>query len=161
NAVSGGRAEVILGRGSSIESFQLFGYDLADYEELFEEKAALFAELRKGGPVTWDGKTRAPLLNQDVVPHTESGPFPAWGGVGGVGRALPAWGSLSCARSGAGRGPVARRTRPCPSAPWKGPPARRSRWACTRRATSRPPTGRRRRSSGRAGGTSSRSSPRS
>ena len=53
NAISGGRAEVILGRGSSIESFPLFGYDLADYEELFEEKAALFAELLKGGPVTW------------------------------------------------------------------------------------------------------------
>src|SRR2546423_5250906 len=82
-AISGGRAEVILGRGSSIESFPLFGYDLADYEELFEEKATLFAELLKGGPVTWDGKTRAPLLNQDVVPHTESGPFPAWVGVGG------------------------------------------------------------------------------
>jgi len=83
NAISGGRAEVILGRGSSIESFPLFGYDLADYEELFEEKAALFAELLRGGPVTWDGKTRPPLLNQDVVPHLESGPFPAWIGVGG------------------------------------------------------------------------------
>src|SRR5215510_11961191 len=77
------RTEVVLGRGSSIESFPLFGYDLADYEELFEEKATLFAELLKGGPVTWDGKTRAPLLNQDVVPHTEPGPFPAWVGVGG------------------------------------------------------------------------------
>jgi len=83
HAISGGRAEVILGRGSSIESFPLFGYDLADYEQLFEEKSALFAELLKGGPVTWAGKTRAPLLNQDVVPHTESGPFPAWIGVGG------------------------------------------------------------------------------
>src|ERR1700729_3551589 len=83
NAISGGRAEVILGRGSSIESFPLFGYYLADYEELFEEKATLFAELLKGGPVTWDGKTRAPLLNQDVVPHTEFGPFPTWIGVGG------------------------------------------------------------------------------
>jgi probable LLM family oxidoreductase len=83
NAVSGGRAEVILGRGSSIDSFPLFGYDLADYEELFEEKAGLFAELLKGGPVTWHGKTRAPLLSQDVVPHLEDGPFPAWIGVGG------------------------------------------------------------------------------
>ena len=52
NAISGGRAEVILGRGSSIESFPLFGYDLADYERLFEEKATLFAELLKGEPVT-------------------------------------------------------------------------------------------------------------
>jgi probable LLM family oxidoreductase len=83
NAISGGRAEVILGRGSSIDSFPLFGYDLADYEELFEEKAHLFAELRKGGPVTWQGNTRASLHEQDVVPHTESGPFPAWIGVGG------------------------------------------------------------------------------
>ena len=83
NAISGGRAEVILGRGSSIDSFPLFGYDLADYEQLFDEKATLFAELLKGGPVTWAGKTRAPLLNQDVVPHTESGPFPTWIGVGG------------------------------------------------------------------------------
>src|SRR6266699_952292 len=83
NAVSSGRAEVILGRGSSIESFPLFGYDLADYEELFDEKATLFAELLKGGPVTWEGKTRAALLDQDVVPHLESGPFPAWIGVGG------------------------------------------------------------------------------
>ncbi len=83
NALSDGRAEVILGRGSSIDSFPLFGYDLADYEELFEEKVNLFAELLKGGPVTWEGKTRAPLSNQDVVPHTEFGPFPAWIGVGG------------------------------------------------------------------------------
>src|ERR1700687_2742994 len=83
NAISGGRAEVILGRGSSIDSFPLFGYDLADYEELFDEKVNLFAELLKGGPVTWKGKTRASLSNQDVVPHLESGPFPVWIGVGG------------------------------------------------------------------------------
>jgi probable LLM family oxidoreductase len=83
NAISGGRAEVILGRGSSIDSFPLFGYDLADYEELFEEKTNLFAKLLKGGPVTWEGKTRPPLSNQDVVPHLESGPFPVWLGVGG------------------------------------------------------------------------------
>jgi probable LLM family oxidoreductase len=83
DAVSGGRAEVILGRGSSIESFPLFGYDLADYERLFEEKTSLFAELLKGGPVTWEGTTRAALHNQDVVPHPEFGPFPAWLGVGG------------------------------------------------------------------------------
>jgi probable LLM family oxidoreductase len=83
DAVSGGRAEVILGRGSSIDSFPLFGYDLADYEDLFEEKTNLFAELLKGGPVTWQGKTRAALNNQDVVPHMESGTFPVWIGVGG------------------------------------------------------------------------------
>src|SRR5438094_5590290 len=74
NAISGGRAEVILGRGSSIESFPLFGYDLADYERLFEEKTNLFFELMKGAPVIWQGTTRAPLHEQDVVPHLESGP---------------------------------------------------------------------------------------
>jgi probable LLM family oxidoreductase len=83
DALSSGRAEVVIGRGSSIESFPLFGYDLADYEELFEEKLNLFAELMKGGPVTWQGRWRPPLRDQDVVPHTESGPFPVWIGVGG------------------------------------------------------------------------------
>jgi len=83
DAISGGRAEIILGRGSSIDSFPLFGYDLADYETLFEEKTNLFAELLKGGPVTWQGTTRAALHNQDVVPHPESGAFPVWIGVGG------------------------------------------------------------------------------
>jgi probable LLM family oxidoreductase len=83
DAVSAGRAEVILGRGSSIESFPLFGYDLTDYERLFEEKTNLFAKLLKGGPVSWEGSTRAALHDQDVVPHTEFGPFPAWIGVGG------------------------------------------------------------------------------
>src|ERR1700678_4735254 len=111
NAISSGRAEVILGRGSSIESFPLFGYDLADYEELFDEKAALFAELLKGGPVTWEGKTRAPLLNQDVVPHTEAGPFPAWIGVGGnpqsVIRAARLGFSLALAIIGGSPGPFA------------------------------------------------------
>ncbi|MGW6928714.1 LLM class flavin-dependent oxidoreductase [Lentzea sp. NPDC054927] len=81
NAVSDGRAEIILGRGSSVDSFPLFGYDLADYEDLFEEKTQLFAELVKGGPVTWQGKTRSSLHEQDVVPFTE--PFPTWIGVGG------------------------------------------------------------------------------
>jgi probable LLM family oxidoreductase len=83
NAISSGRAEVILGRGSSVDSFPLFGYDLADYETLFEEKTNLFAEILKGGPVTWQGRTRPALNNQDVVPHLEAGPFPVWIGVGG------------------------------------------------------------------------------
>ena len=76
DGVSGGRAEVILGRGSSIESFPLFGYDLAEYEHLFDEKTNLFAELMKGGPVTWNGATRAALHEQEVVPHLEDGPVP-------------------------------------------------------------------------------------
>ena len=83
NALSGGRTEVVLGRGSSIESFPLFGFDLADYEELFEEKTELFAQIVRGGPVTWSGKTRAALHEQDIVPHIESGTLPVWIGVGG------------------------------------------------------------------------------
>src|ERR1700736_4165714 len=83
NALSNGRAEVILGRGSSIESFPLFGYDLADYEALFEEKTELFAELMKGGPIDWHGSTRPALQTQEIVPKLESGAFPVWLGVGG------------------------------------------------------------------------------
>src|SRR6266849_5003083 len=83
DALSHGRAEVILGRGSSIESFPLFGYDLRDYEELFEEKVNLFAELLKEQPVTWKGRTRPALDGLSVYPHTESGSIPTWIGVGG------------------------------------------------------------------------------
>jgi probable LLM family oxidoreductase len=83
DALSNGRAEIILGRGSFTESFPLFGYDLSDYEVLFEEKIALFAELRKEKPVTWSGTTRAALVDADVFPKTESGPLTTWVGVGG------------------------------------------------------------------------------
>ena len=83
NAVSGGRAEVILGRGSFTESFPLFGYALEDYEVLFEEKLDLFVKLIEGGPATWSGRTRAALANQRVYPPTESGPLRTWVGVGG------------------------------------------------------------------------------
>jgi probable LLM family oxidoreductase len=83
HALSKGRVEVILGRGSSIESFPLFGYDLADYDTLFEEKTQLFAALLRGGPISWSGTTRASLRDADVVPHLESEPFPVWIGVGG------------------------------------------------------------------------------
>lgn len=84
DAVSGGRAEVILGRGSFTESFPLFGYDLADYDALFSEKLDLFARLRAEGPVTWSGKHRSPLVNQEVYPKTEQPDgVGAWIGVGG------------------------------------------------------------------------------
>src|ERR1700712_4826866 len=84
DAVSGGRAEVILGRGSFIESFPLFGYPLEQYEQLFEEKLQLFAELRKEAPVTWSGTIRAPLTEQPVSPPTASGSLPTWIAVGGT-----------------------------------------------------------------------------
>jgi probable LLM family oxidoreductase len=83
DAVSGGRAEIILGRGSFTESFPLFGYRLDDYDVLFEEKLQLFAELLKEGPVTWSGTTRPPLSGQRAYPTTESGSMRAWVGVGG------------------------------------------------------------------------------
>jgi probable LLM family oxidoreductase len=83
DAASNGRAEVILGRGSFTESFPLFGFDLRQYEELFEEKLDLFVELLKQEPVTWQGKLRAPLNNQLVYPPIERGTLKTWIGVGG------------------------------------------------------------------------------
>lgn len=83
DAVSRGRAEVILGRGSFVESFPLFGYDLRDYDVLFEEKLDLFSQLMREQPVTWSGSTRTALENADVYPKTENG-LKAWIGVGGT-----------------------------------------------------------------------------
>ena len=83
NAASNGRAEVILGRGSFIESFPLFGYDLSQYEELFEEKLDLFAALLRSDTVTWQGRTRPPLTKQRIFPPIEHGQLKAWVGVGG------------------------------------------------------------------------------
>src|SRR6187399_3419940 len=73
DALSNGRAEVILGRGSFTESFPLFGFDLAQYETLFEEKLDLFAALLSQRPVTWEGKLRPPLKDQLVYPPVENG----------------------------------------------------------------------------------------
>jgi probable LLM family oxidoreductase len=83
DGISSGRAEVILGRGSFTESFPLFGFELSQYEELFEEKVNLFSELIKEKPITWAGNTRAPLTDQQVYPLTESGTLTTWLGVGG------------------------------------------------------------------------------
>lgn len=82
DAVSNGRAEVILGRGSFIESFPLFGYDLRDYEALFDEKLDLFSRLLTEEPVTWQGTMRPDLQDADVFPKTENG-LTTWVGVGG------------------------------------------------------------------------------
>lgn len=88
NAVSNGRAEVILGRGSFTESYPLFGYALDQYNTLFEEKLALFAAVleadRTGTPVTWRGTTRPPLESRRVFPGTEHGRLTTWIGVGGT-----------------------------------------------------------------------------
>lgn len=83
DAASNGRAEVILGRGSFTESFPLFGFELAQYEALFEEKLDLFAALIRQPAVTWRGKLRPPLDNQQVFPPIERGSLKTWVGVGG------------------------------------------------------------------------------
>ncbi|HKU62877.1 MAG TPA: LLM class flavin-dependent oxidoreductase [Gemmatimonadales bacterium] len=87
DALSGGRAEVILGRGSFTESFPLFGYSLDDYNELFEEKLALFAAIRDadraGKPVHWNGTVRRPVEGLRVHPPVEHPPLRTWVGVGG------------------------------------------------------------------------------
>ena len=83
DAVSGGRAEVTLGRGSFTESFPLFGLSLDDYEVLFSEKLEIFTELLKEEPVTWEGTTRPPLAGVRAFPRTAAG-LPAWVGVGGT-----------------------------------------------------------------------------
>ncbi len=83
DALSNGRAEITAGRGSFIESFPLFGYDLNDYHVLFEEKLELLVKLLKEDAVTWSGTTRASLTNQEVYPKTERGRIPLRVGVGG------------------------------------------------------------------------------
>lgn len=82
DAISNGRAEIIVGRGSFTESFPLFGFDLNEYEILFEERLDLFVKLLEGQPVTWSGRTRAPLDRQLVHPALER-PLTVWAGVGG------------------------------------------------------------------------------
>ncbi len=83
NAVSNGRAEVILGRGSFIESYPLFGFDTGDYDLLFEERLDLFARLLREERVTWSGKTRAPLTATTVYPRLGPEGLQTWVGVGG------------------------------------------------------------------------------
>lgn len=83
DAVANGRAQLVLGRASATESFPLFGYDLADYERLFEEKLELFMRLQREDAVTWSGTVRAPLVGQRLHPRMRPGGIPTWIGVGG------------------------------------------------------------------------------
>jgi probable LLM family oxidoreductase len=83
DAVSNGRAQLIVGRGSLTDSFPLFGFDLADYETLFEEKLDLLIRLLRDQPVTWSGTSRSPLIDQRVYPSLPEGHLPTWVGVGG------------------------------------------------------------------------------
>ncbi|PPA69368.1 LLM class flavin-dependent oxidoreductase [Jeotgalibacillus proteolyticus] len=83
DGISNGRAEIMAGRGSFIESFPLFGYDLQDYNELFDEKLDLLLTLQKSEKVTWSGKHRPSITNLGVYPRPVQDPLPVWIGSGG------------------------------------------------------------------------------
>jgi probable LLM family oxidoreductase len=86
--ISGGRAEIMAGRGSFIESFPLFGYDLEDYDTLFSEKLELLLELREHERITWSGRHRAPIHDRGVYPRPLQGRIPIWIAVGGTPRSI-------------------------------------------------------------------------
>ena len=92
--ISGGRAEIMAGRGSFVESFPLFGYDLDDYDELYAEKLDLLLKLRDGEPVSWQGRLRAPLDDVVVYPRPVQDPLPVWVAVGGSPESVARAGTL-------------------------------------------------------------------
>jgi probable LLM family oxidoreductase len=92
--ISDGRAEIMAGRGSFIESFPLFGHDLNDYEDLFSEKLELLVELRDSGRITWSGHHRAPLQDAGVYPRPLQDPLPVWVAVGGTPQSVIRAGTL-------------------------------------------------------------------
>ena len=92
--LSQGRAEIMAGRGSFIESFPLFGYDLRDYDALFEENLDLLLRLRENEHVTWSGKHRAPIDNLGVYPRPRQNPLPVWIAVGGTPQSVVRAGTL-------------------------------------------------------------------
>jgi probable LLM family oxidoreductase len=92
--ISGGRAEIMAGRGSFIESFPLFGYDLKDYDALFAEKLELLLKIRAGEKVLWQGKLRPPMQNLGVYPRPIQNPLPVWIAVGGTPESVVRAGTL-------------------------------------------------------------------
>ena len=84
DAISNGRAEIMAGRGSFIESFPLFGYDLKDYDELFDEKLDLLLKIRESEMITWSGKHRPAIQNRGVYPRPVQNPLPVWIASGGT-----------------------------------------------------------------------------
>jgi probable LLM family oxidoreductase len=92
--ISGGRAEIMAGRGSFIESFPLFGYDLDDYDELFAEKLGLLLALRESERVTWSGRHRAAIDDRGVYPRPQQDPLPVWIAVGGTPQSVVRTGTL-------------------------------------------------------------------
>jgi probable LLM family oxidoreductase len=109
--LSGGRAEIMAGRGSFIESFPLFGYDLADYDALFAEKLELLLALRTAARVTWSGATRPPLTGQGVYPRPQS-QLPVWVAVGGTPQSAARAGTLGLPMALAIIGGLTERFRP-------------------------------------------------
>src|SRR5690606_33194757 len=102
--LSGGRAEIMAGRGSFIESFPLFGYNLEDYDQLFAEKLELLLQLRESERITWSGEMRASIQDRGVYPRPYQDKMPVWIAVGGtpasVGRAAMLGLPLALAISG-------------------------------------------------------------
>jgi probable LLM family oxidoreductase len=94
DSISGGRAEIMAGRGSFTESFPLFGYDLEDYDDLFEEKLVLLLQIRSQERVTWSGRHRAALEDQGVWPRPVQDPLPVWIAVGGTPKSVARAGVL-------------------------------------------------------------------
>jgi probable LLM family oxidoreductase len=110
--LSKGRAEMVVGRGSSIEAFPLFGFDLDDYDALFEEKLGLLLKIRDSERVHWSGKFRPALTGQGVYPRPVQDPFPIWRGVGGTPGSFVRAGALGLPLMVAIIGGEARRFRP-------------------------------------------------
>src|SRR5690606_35762453 len=94
DAISNGRAEIMAGRGSFIESYPLFGYDLKDYNELFEEKLELLLKIRESEKVTWRGGHRPAIQNRGVYPRPVQDPLPVWIGSGGTPESVARAGAL-------------------------------------------------------------------
>jgi probable LLM family oxidoreductase len=92
--LSQGRAEMVVGRGSSIEAFPLFGFRLEDYDSLFEEKLELLLKIRDSERVRWSGRHRPPLTGQGVYPRPVQDPLPIWRGVGGTPQSFARAGAL-------------------------------------------------------------------
>lgn len=94
DVLSGGRVEIMAGRGSFIESFPLFGYELEDYDLLFAEKLQLLMELRENEVVTWEGETRKPIKGRGVYPRPLQDPLPLWIAIGGTPQSAARAGAL-------------------------------------------------------------------
>src|SRR3954465_3231986 len=110
--ISQGRAEMVVGRGSSIEAFPLFGFRLDDYDELFAEKLDLLLQIRDNEHITWLGKYRPPLTGQGVFPRPVQNPLPIWLGVGGTPASFARAGTLGLPLMVAIIGGQTRRFRP-------------------------------------------------